>query len=527
MVKTKNADGENDLDSFAALCPECHCTRGDGWNGRSCKKCGYHVWTLRKKPLYTYLKKMFDTVIVDEGVKIKSKYSLQGMSVRALHAGNRLLLSGSPIKGWITDAYFLLHWTLGNASPRFPYHYLGGTEKFLSDFGVFEYVAEEFRKTLSSGKKKLLPEIGNLHLLWKLFAPSIIRRTKEECGEVLVEKNIHRIKVNFTVEQKKVYDWWIDNFTDWYKSSHVTEMEDSGIEMKKMILGLLWKLRFSATAPASRLLPGEAAPGMEQTFYPGAVAKTNVTEKALFVISKVKEHVEKGEQVVIFSSLQDNMHFLWTLLNRYGFKAEIANAETGPKKRGLLIHDFKQKRFMVLIAGTQAVNLGHSLDCASAVIMTDYEWDHSTTRQAIDRVHRLTSKKDVNVYMLYTEGGVDRKQLYEIIDRKGQSSDLALDGKLLENKDVNVDFFKIARELIKEHKHGVEGLLNEADIERKITELIYKNVAQVVGTDTGNVLDSANPTPVHRLTGETRILRIKVRKQEVREQSDLFGEGLI
>jgi SNF2 family DNA or RNA helicase len=407
---------------------------------------------------------------------------------------------------------------LGNASPRFPYHYLGGTEKFLSDFGVFEYVAEEFRKSLSSGKKKLLPEIGNLHLLWKLFAPSIIRRTKEECGEVLVEKNIHRIKVNFTVEQKKVYDWWIDNFTDWYKNSHVTQMEDSGIEMKKMILGLLWKLRFSATAPASRLLPGEAGPGMEKTFYPGAVAKTNVTEKALFVISKVKEHVERGEQVVIFSSLQDNMHFLWTLLNRYGFKAEIANAETGPKKRGLLIHDFKQKRFSVLIAGTQAVNLGHSLDCASAVIMTDYEWDHSTTRQAIDRVHRLTSKKDVNVYMLYTEGGVDRKQLYEIIDRKGQSSDLALDGKLLENKDVNVDFFKIARELIHEHKHGVEGLLNEVDIERKITELIYKNVAQVVGEEL--VIGDSKPLSLKSLTGETK-MRIKARIVS-RNQIDLF-----
>jgi superfamily II DNA or RNA helicase/predicted RNA methylase len=514
----KDKDGNDDVITFGALCPACNSTRGDGWNGKSCRKCGYHVWTKRKKPLYSYLKHSFDTIIVDEGVKIKSKYSLQGMSVRALHADNRLLLSGSPIKGWITDAYWLLHWVLGNASPRFPYHYLGGTEKFLGDFGVFEYVAEEFRKTLSSGKKKLLPEIGNLHLLWKLFAPSIIRRTKEECGEVLVEKNIHRIKVNFTVEQKKVYDWWIDNFTDWYKNSHVTQMEDTGIEMKKMILGLLWKLRFSATAPASRLLPGEAGPGMEKTFYPGAVAKTNVTEKALFVISKVKEHVERGEQVVIFSSLQDNMHFLWTLLNRYGFKAEIANAETGPKKRGLLIHDFKQKRFSVLIAGTQAVNLGHSLDCASAVIMTDYEWDHSTTRQAIDRVHRLTSKKDVNVYMLYTEGGVDRKQLYEIIDRKGQSSDLALDGKLLENKDVNVDFFKIARELIHEHKHGVEGLLNEVDIERKITELIYKNVAQVVGEEL--VIGDSKPLSLKSLTGETK-MRIKARIVS-RNQIDLF-----
>jgi hypothetical protein len=113
---------------------------------------------------------------------------------------------------------------------------------------------------------------------------------------------------------------------------------------------------------------------------------------------------------------------------------------------------------------------------------------------------------------------VDRKQLYEIIDRKGQSSDLALDGKLLENKDVNVDFFKIARELIHEHKHGVEGLLNEVDIERKITELIYKNVAQVVGEEL--VIGDSKPLSLKSLTGETK-MRIKARIVS-RNQIDLF-----
>jgi len=525
ITRIKNEDGDVDIVSFGALCPSCRSTRSDGWNGKSCKNCGYHVWKKRRKPWYSYMKHAFDTIIVDEGVKIKSKHSLQGISVRSLHAKNKLLLSGSPIKGWITDAFWLLHWTLGNASPRFPYHYIGGTEKFLSDFGVFEYVAEEFRKSLSQGKKKLLPEIGNLHLLWKLFAPTIVRRTKADCGEVLVTKNVHRIKVNFTKKQKEVYDWWIDNFTDWFKSSHVTEMDGDGIEMKKMILGLLWKLRFTATVPASRLLTGKPEPGMEKTFYPGAVGETNVTEKALFVISKVKELVDKGEQVVIFSSLQDNMHFLWNLLNRYGFKAMIANAETNPKKRGLLIHDFKKKKYSVLIAGIQAVNLGHNLDCASAVIMTDYEWDHSTTRQAIDRVHRLTSKKEVNVYLLYTDGGVDRKQLFEIIDRKGQSSDLALDGKLLDNEDVNVDFFKIARDLINNHKHGVDGLLSETEIERKITELMYKNVAQVVVEDIiespkllNSLTGETKPVPLKRLTGETKSIKRIVSRNQV----DLF-----
>ena len=480
-------DEEGDEHTFNALCPKCKGMREDGWNGRSCKKCGYHVWTRRVKALYTYMKKMFDTVIVDEGVKIKSKHSLQGISVRSLHAKNRLLLSGSPIKGWITDAFWLLHWTLGNASPRFPYHYIGGTEKFLEDFGVFEYVAEEFRKSLSKGKKKLLPEIGNLHLLWKMFAPSIIRRVKTETGEDLAKKTVHRIKVNFTVKQKETYDWWIANFNDWFKASHNTDMEEDNIAMKQMILGLLWKLRFSATVPASPLLPGKPAPGKEETFYPGARSNSNYTEKALFVIGKVKECIAAGEQVVIFSALQDEMNFLKALLERHHFRAEVANATVNPKKRGLLMNDFKARKFDVLVAGIQSVNFGHDLVNASTVIMTDYEWDHSTTRQAIDRVHRLTSTREVNVYMLYTDNAIDWKQLFEVIDRKGQSSDLALDGKLMDQEEAQVDFFKIARELLQSHKMGTGGLLSEEDIEHKISELFMHNLAQSVGVDEGEV----------------------------------------
>ena len=87
--------------SFNALCPECRALRQDGWNGYSCQACGYHVWTQRVKPMYTYLKHAFDGIVIDEGVKIKSKHSQQGIAGRSLHAKNRLLLSGT---GRVTDS---------------------------------------------------------------------------------------------------------------------------------------------------------------------------------------------------------------------------------------------------------------------------------------------------------------------------------------------------------------------------------------------------------------------------------------
>jgi hypothetical protein len=102
---------------------------------------------------------------------------------------------------------------------------------------------------------------------------------------------------------------------------------------------------------------------------------------------------------------------------------------------------------------------------------------------------------------------------------------LALDGKLLDNEDVNVDFFKIARDLINNHKHGVDGLLSETEIERKITELMYKNVAQVVVEDIiespkllNSLTGETKPVPLKRLTGETKSIKRIVSRNQV----DLF-----
>jgi SNF2 family DNA or RNA helicase len=447
-------------------CPNCGSTRNEGWTGKTCKRCSFTLFELRVKGMYSLLKKAFDTIIVDEGVKIKSKDSLQGIAVRSLHAKNRLLLSGSPIKGWITDAFWLLHWTLGNASARFPYHYKGGTEKFLDDFGVFEYTAEEFRKSLSKGKRKMLPEISNLSLLWKLFAPSIIRRKKVETGENLVDKHIHKIKLNFTQDQKRVYDWWIDNFSAWFESTHDSKISGTQIEYMKAILGQLWKLRLSTTVPASTLLMKSDE---------GEKGVSNFTEKTLFIARKVKEIIDAKEQVVIFTALQDYGEFLQGLFLEAQIGSRLVNGNVNPRKRSEVIAAFKQREFPILIAGTEAVNLGHNLDNANHIIMCDYIWEHSTTRQAIDRVHRLTSTKAVNVYLLYIENTIDEKQL-KLIENKGKSSDLALDGELIDQDEIEIDFLKIAKEILRDHDFSRNHTVPEQVIEDQVRTIFSLSI---------------------------------------------------
>jgi len=71
----------------------------------------------------------------------------------------------------------------------------------------------------------------------------------------------------------------------------------------------------------------------------------------------------------------------------------------GPKGRAHLIRDFIDGDAQILCASIQAMNLGHNPDVASAVIINGLPWDFASFDQAINRVHRITSREPVDVFI--------------------------------------------------------------------------------------------------------------------------------
>ena len=98
---------------------------------------------------------------------------------------------------------------------------------------------------------KLLPEINQISLFWKLTSPCILRRKKDNTGEELVKKNIHRIRCEFAKAQNEQYAWWNNNsnFESWFLRTHPDFDREKLFNLK--IMGQLWKLRFVAACPQS------------------------------------------------------------------------------------------------------------------------------------------------------------------------------------------------------------------------------------------------------------------------------------
>lgn len=442
--------------SSRSACPHCH--QSLAWSGGvycdpkkkftieldgervKRRGCGHVHYVERVHNMAHYLKKAFSAVIVDEGTKIKNASSLMGQAVQSLRPKARLVLTGTPVKNFLYDSFYLLLWSAGmSPSEAFPYGY-ADCMTFLRDYCVIEREMPSRSNGRRMGEARVLPEISNLNQLWKVLAANVLRRRKSETGEDLVSKKLVPVRVPFSIQQQKTYAWWLRNFGEWFVGREDTTLKDAGLANALAgILGLLWKLRQSASVPAM----------FELERYDGKRSSSNATPKLVQCLELIRDSLEAGEPCVVFNAMRAANVLIQAELNKAGIKSRIIDGEVKPADRASAIADFKEGKFQILLAGIDAINLGHNLENAKRAIVYSLPYDLATFDQAINRVHRLTSSEDVIVHIILTEGSIDEK-MWELIERKGRSAGLAIDGALGFDEVEELDQNKLVQELREE-----------------------------------------------------------------------------
>ena len=118
----------------------------------------------------------------------------------------------------------------------------------------------------------------------------------------------------------------------------------------------------------------------------------------------------------------------------------------GPRQRAKAIASFRHGDAQVLCCGIPSIRLGHNLDTAAVVIVDGLVFSYEMFDQFIARVHRLTSKRPVTVYVPLVQGSLDEKK-WELLSQKAQAADLALDGQLVPQREEPVSLEKVLRDL--------------------------------------------------------------------------------
>ena len=499
LTNAAEDDDEFLVATTRVACPKCGADTYRGWDGQVCKApkrcvthacgecpddrtgcvikgCGYTHRGLLVKPAYSHLTRAFKNgvVCVDEVSEIRGDDSLRSKSIRALAAGpHRYGATGTPLSNYISDAFFGLWFSLGNASPLFPYDY-HGKAKFESDFCVIEYMGgkpeddeEHLRK-----RRTILPQITNVSQFWRLAQPGISRCRKEQTGEPIVERTHHPITVPMSVAQKKMHAFWLTKFADYFRWKYPEHpMAVKGLVDKwAAALGQLWHLERAATLPASDTASTEWHEAKAALDEP-----SNWTPANMKVLELAMKHAAAGEKVLIGSDLILTGKWLADRLCEKGIRAVHITEERGsgedrkigtknPRKRAREIDEFVAGDAQVLCAGVAAMKLGHNLDVASTVILTGLPYSYMVADQFIARVHRLTSKRPVSIYTVIPKGSLTERK-WTLLKDKGGTSDLAFDGELSIQPEKPINWNKVLEDMKAAGIRSDGSEVLEADIE--------------------------------------------------------------
>ncbi|MBZ0273814.1 N-6 DNA methylase [bacterium] len=414
--------------SYLTMFPACpKCGEKHGWSG-ICRSCGYRAFTYgtgpgrrgaNSYPAIRYIRKLFGAVLVDEAQEMKSKTSLRGQAVRSIRSRGRLVMTGTIMKGYITDIYWTMGWLLGHDTPLFPYPYRAGSRRFLDEFATYEFVDREFSETLSRGRAKLIPEVSNLNRFRRLLAPMSVRRTKADMPELAALPKKTR-NVEFLEMDREHADLYA-NIGAEARENISREFASASRNDREINMGVisrnLWMMHYAATAPTSPRVEGALPEGTE---YSKLRRLGEILEKARAA----------GDKVLVFSGLRDMQDEIARYLKERGINFMSIFADTPSAKRICLIQQFEEDEdCTAIVTGLNVLNRGFTIIRANHVVITDIGYTPEPHRQAEDRVHRPGQKKDVHVHYLFSAGTID-EHIYQVTEAKQVAIDQAIDGRV-------------------------------------------------------------------------------------------------
>ena len=322
----------------------------------------------------------WSTVVLDEAQSIKNPETKQARSARALPAGHRIALTGTPVENNVGDLWSIMEFL----NPGL----LGTQADFKRTFFI----------PIQAGH-----DAAAIERLRRLTGPFILRRLKTDRTVIadLPEKMEMKVYCTLTREQASLYQAVLG---DAEKAMAKTD----GIERKGVVLATLSKLKQVCNHPAQLLADNSEVSGRS-----GKLAR--VTEM-------IQEVMESGERALVFSQFAQ-MGSILTAHLQETFGREVAFLHGGVPRaqRERMVERFQSEADgpSVFVLSLKAGGLGLNLTRASHVFHFDRWWNPAVEQQATDRAFRIGQTRRVQVHKMICLGTLEEKIDAMIEAKKG------------------------------------------------------------------------------------------------------------
>ncbi len=333
-------------------------------------------YALLRRDLEALQKFDFRAVILDEAQFIKNPDAQITQSVKQLHSGQRLALTGTPLENRLLDLWSIVDFVQPG--------YLGSQQKFREKYEPRGENADDEQR------------IARRRLSSKL-RPLLLRRLKQEVAEDLPDRIEQRRDCELGEEQRKLYLAELRRSREQVMGA----VAERGLNRSTIhVLAALTRLRQICCHP--QLVNNDSPSGKTDTLF-----------------ELLEPLLADNQKVLVFSQFVRMLRILERDCAARQIRTHILTGET--KDRQLVTEAFQNDPGACLfLLSLRAAGTGLNLTTASNVVLYDPWWNPAVEAQAIDRTHRIGQLRTVNAFRLIAPGTVEEK-IWELQQRKAQT----------------------------------------------------------------------------------------------------------
>ena len=341
-------------------------------------------YELLKRDLEEYEGIPFFCQIIDEAQYIKNHNTQAAHAVKSIASGCRFALTGTPIENRLSELWSIFDYLM----PGFLYGY----QRFRAEIEI---------PVVQSKEESAMSR------LQKMVRPFILRRLKKDVLTDLPDKLEKCMYADMEGEQRKLYYAHVQRIRMMLDKQSDEEFKTAKIQ----ILSELTRLRQLCCDPALIYEKYES---------PSA--------KSALCIDLIKNAVEGGHKVLLFSQFTSMLETLQERLEQEGISYYVLTGSTPKERRLDLVERFNADETNVFCISLKAGGTGLNLTAADIVIHFDPWWNLAVQNQATDRAHRIGQTNIVNVYKLIMKDTIE-ENIVKLQERKKELAEQVLSGE--------------------------------------------------------------------------------------------------
>jgi non-specific serine/threonine protein kinase len=310
------------------------------------------------------------TVVMDEAQAVKNPDTNTARAMRALGAGQRIALTGTPVENRLSELWSIFHIV---------------TPGLLGNFTQFR---QRFAQPIEKGH-----DAAATAALRTLTSPFLLRRTKADKSLVpdLPDKVEQIAWAPLTREQAHLYQAVVDQLLK-------DAQEADGMKRRGLVLAALTRLKQICNHPAHALGDGSKLAGRS-----GKLHRFD---------ELVTDLLDTGEQALVFTQFREMGLLLQQHLHeRFSQQVPFLHGGVSKQGRDRMVEAFQNGTASspLLLVSLKAGGTGLNLTAASQVVHYDRWWNPAVEDQATDRAWRIGQSRTVFVHKLVCEGTVEER----------------------------------------------------------------------------------------------------------------------